>query len=139
MEIDSRFWKIHKKSWKLKGILLRNGVVPFFHPTFQYKDTLMSNFGVFHIIFLYCDWDLVSRSQRQNCRGPHGPGLSLSLQYLSLSCHEACKRSLILKLWSWGSHGKIMEKILKFSGYTLKRSVTLKMILEILPNFTSKS
>ena len=21
MEIDSRFWKIHKKSWKLKGIL----------------------------------------------------------------------------------------------------------------------
>ena len=37
MEIDSRFWKIHKKSWKLKGILLQNGVVPFFHPAFQYK------------------------------------------------------------------------------------------------------
>ena len=41
MEIDSRFWKIHKKSWKLKGILSRNGVVPFFHPAFQYKDTFM--------------------------------------------------------------------------------------------------
>ena len=38
MEIDSGFWKIHKKSWKLKGIFLRNGVVPFFHPAFQYKD-----------------------------------------------------------------------------------------------------
>ena len=32
LEIDSRFWKIHKKSWKLKGILSRNGVVHFFHP-----------------------------------------------------------------------------------------------------------
>ena len=41
MKIDSRFWKIHKKSWKLKGILSRNGVVPFFHPAFQYKDTFM--------------------------------------------------------------------------------------------------
>ena len=41
MEIDSRFWKIHKKSWKIKGILSRNGVVPFFHPAFQYKDTFM--------------------------------------------------------------------------------------------------
>ena len=35
MEIDSRFWKIHKKSWKLKG------VVPFFHPAFQNKDMFM--------------------------------------------------------------------------------------------------
>ena len=33
--------------------------------------------------------------------------------------HKACKRSLILKLWSWRSHGKVMDKILKFSGYTL--------------------
>ena len=38
MEIDSRFWKIHKKSWKLKGLLSQNSVVPFFHPVFQYKD-----------------------------------------------------------------------------------------------------
>ena len=38
MEIDSRFWRIHKKLWKLKGIFSRNGVVPFFHPVFQYKD-----------------------------------------------------------------------------------------------------
>ena len=41
MEIDSRFWKMRLKSWKLKGIFLRNGVVPFFHPAFQYKDTFM--------------------------------------------------------------------------------------------------
>ena len=41
MEIDSRFWKIDKKSWKSKGILSRNGVVPFFHPVFQYNDTFM--------------------------------------------------------------------------------------------------
>ena len=34
MEIGSRFWKIHKKSWKLKDILSRNGVVPFFHLAF---------------------------------------------------------------------------------------------------------
>ena len=40
-ETGPRFWKIHKKSWKLKGILSRNGVVPFFHPAFQYKDTFM--------------------------------------------------------------------------------------------------
>ena len=39
MEIDSRFWKIHKKSWKLKGILSRN--VSFFHPAFQCKDTFL--------------------------------------------------------------------------------------------------
>ena len=62
MEIDSRFWKIHKMSWKIEGILSRNSVVPFFHPAFQYKDTLQ---GFFHI-FLYCDWNLVSGSQRQN-------------------------------------------------------------------------
>ena len=43
MEIDSRFWKIHKKSWKLKGILSQNGVVPFFHPSFQYKNTFMQS------------------------------------------------------------------------------------------------
>ena len=41
MEIDSRFWKIHKKSWNLKGIFSRNGNVPFFHLTFQYKDMFM--------------------------------------------------------------------------------------------------
>ena len=49
MEIESRFWKIHKRSWKLKGILLQNGVVPFFHPAFQYKD-----------LFMYSDQILVS-------------------------------------------------------------------------------
>ena len=38
MKIDSRFWKINKKSWKLKGILSQNGVVPFFQPAFQHKD-----------------------------------------------------------------------------------------------------
>ena len=39
--------------------------------------------------------------------------------YISLSCQEACKRSLILKMWSWRSHGKI----LKFSGgYTLSQA-----------------
>ena len=41
MEIDSRFWKIHQKSWKLKGILSQNGVVPFFHQAFQYKYTFI--------------------------------------------------------------------------------------------------
>ena len=41
MEIDARFWKIHKKSWKLKVILSRKSVVNFFHTAFQYKDTLM--------------------------------------------------------------------------------------------------
>ena len=38
-------WKLtpgfHKKSWKFKGIHLRNGVAPLFHPAFQYKDTFM--------------------------------------------------------------------------------------------------
>ena len=67
MEIESRFWKVHKRSLKLKGILSRNSGVPFFHPVFQYKDTFRSNFGVFHI-FLYCDWNLVSGSQRHNWR-----------------------------------------------------------------------
>ena len=43
MEIDSRLWKIHKKSWKLKGILSRKGAVPFFHPAFQYKSTFMKS------------------------------------------------------------------------------------------------
>ena len=43
MEIDSRFWKIHKKLWKLKGILLGNGIVPFFHPAFQYQDMFISS------------------------------------------------------------------------------------------------
>ena len=43
--------------------------------------------------------------------------------YMSLSCHEACKRSFILKLWSWRSHGKVIEKLLKFSGYTLTGAV----------------
>ena len=102
MEIDSRFWKIHKKSWKLKGILLRNSAVCFFHPAFQYKDmhvyVLRSNFGVFHI-FLYCDWNLVRGSQRQNQRE------------LVALVHEGCKRSLIFK-------ALVMEKILKFRGYT---------------------
>ena len=41
MEIGSSFWKIHKRSWKFKGIRSQNGVVPFFHPPFQYKDTFM--------------------------------------------------------------------------------------------------
>ena len=40
-------------------------------------------------------------------------------RYTSLSCHEACKRSIILKLRSWRSRGKVMQEILKFSGYTL--------------------
>ena len=30
-------------------------------------------------------------------------------QHMSLSCHEACKRSFILKLWSRKSHGKNIE------------------------------
>ena len=42
-------------------------------------------------------------------------GASFWPRYMSLSCHESCKRSLILKLWSLRSHGEI----LKFSGYTL--------------------
>ena len=49
MEIDSRFWKIHKMSWKLKGILSRNGVVPFFHQLFQYKDTFMQSDQILHV------------------------------------------------------------------------------------------
>ena len=43
MEIDSRFWKIHKKSWKLKGILSPNGIVPLFHLAFQYKAKFMES------------------------------------------------------------------------------------------------
>ena len=49
---------------------------------------------------------------------------SLWPQYMSLSCHKACKRSLILKLRSWISHGKVMEKILKFSEYSLAVNLT---------------
>ena len=41
VEIDSRLWKIDKKSWKFKGIHSQNGVVPFFHPAFQYEHTFM--------------------------------------------------------------------------------------------------
>ena len=41
LEIDSRLWKILTKSWKFKGILLRNDVVTFFHPAFKNKDTFM--------------------------------------------------------------------------------------------------
>ena len=43
----------------------------------------------------------MSGSQRQN-----------RWELVSLSCHEECKMSLILKLWSWRSHEKVMEKIL---------------------------
>ena len=45
----------------------------------------------------------------------------VALVHVSL-CHEACKRSLILKFWAWRSPRKFMEKLLKFSGYTLKLS-----------------
>ena len=63
MEIDSRFWKIHKKSWKLKCILSRNGVVPFFHPAFQYKDTLLKSD---QILVSYTSSCIATGSQRQN-------------------------------------------------------------------------
>ena len=35
------FGKFIESHGNLKGILSRNGVVPFFHPAFQYKDTFM--------------------------------------------------------------------------------------------------
>ena len=83
MEIDSRFWKIHKKSWKLKGILFRNGIISFIqHFNTMIHYVIRSNFGVFHI-FLYCDWNLVHGSRRQNrwelvaSVGAHGLGTRL--------------------------------------------------------------
>ena len=45
----------------------------------------------------------------------HGPGMSLWPRYISLLCHKACERSLILMFLSWRSQ----EKNLKFSGYTM--------------------
>ena len=95
MEFDSRFWKIHKKSWKLKDILFAKRRCSFLSSSILiqgYVYVIRSNFGIYHI-FLYCDWNLVSGSQRQN-------------RYMSLLCHEACKRSLILKLRSWKNLGK---------------------------------
>ena len=113
MDNHSRLWKIQKKSWKLKGILLRNGVVAFFHPAFQYKETFMKG-----------DQILVSSTSSCTVTGTScvvlkgRKGLPSWHRYMSLSCHKACKRSLILKLWSWRNHEKVMEKILKFCGYT---------------------
>ena len=70
-----------------------------------------SNFGVFHI-FLY--WNLVDGSLRQKIQ---------IIQVLpvasSLVASMHLSRSIILKFWSWRSHRKFMEDILKFSGYTL--------------------
>ena len=64
MEIDSRFWKIYKKSWKLKESS-RNGAGPFFHQAFQCIYIIRSNFGVVHIL-LYCVSGTLRDSQRQN-------------------------------------------------------------------------
>ena len=75
-----------------------------------YFYVIRSNFGVFHI-FLYCDSNLVVLKGKT--------GWSSWPWCMSLSCQKAYKRSWILKLWSWRNHGKVMEKILKFSGYTL--------------------
>ena len=95
MGIDSRFWKIHKKSWKLKGVLSRNGVVPFFHPAFQYQDTFMQSDQILVSFTSSCT---VTGTLCVVLKGK--TGRSSWPQYMSLSCHEACKRSLILKLWS---------------------------------------
>ena len=103
MEIDSRFGEIHKKSWELKGILLRNNV-PFFHPAFQYKDT-----------FMYSDQILVSSISSCTVTGTlcvvleGKTGRSSWPWCKSLLCHESCKRFLSLKLCSWRSHGKNIE------------------------------
>ena len=51
--------------------------------------------------------------------GARGLGGNSWPRYISLSWDKACERSLTLKLRSWRSHGKVIEKILKFSGYTL--------------------
>ena len=105
-----------------------------------YLYVIGSSVVVFHI-FLYCDWNLIHGSQKQNrweilvsgmfnnarivlSEEPNTsqPTLSDSKsyryglshlpswpRYMSFSCHEECKRSLILKLWSWRSHGKSIE------------------------------
>ena len=52
MEIYSRFWKIHKKSWKLKGIFSQNGVFSFLSSRISiqgYVYVIRSNFVIFHI------------------------------------------------------------------------------------------
>ena len=68
-----------------------------------------NRFGVFHI-FLYCDWNLVCGSQRQKLAGARGLSRISRPPYMSLSCHEACKRSLILRFCSWRCPGKVMHK-----------------------------
>ena len=108
MEIESRFWKIHKKSCKLKGIPFAKRRCSFLSSSIsiqRYVFVIRSNFGVFHI-FLYCDWNLVSGSQRHNWRVLVVSTAARGSRYMSLPCHKVCKRSLILNFRSWRSHGK---------------------------------
>ena len=68
MEIDSRFLKNNKKSWKLKRHPLAKWRCSFLSSSISiqgYVYVVRSNFGVF-CIFLYCDWNLMRGSQRQN-------------------------------------------------------------------------
>ena len=81
MEIDYRFWKIHKKSWKLKGILSRNSVVSYFHPAFNTGICLcsrISNFGVFHIFHYHILFQSTLNHTGMACLiFPPGPGTCL--------------------------------------------------------------
>ena len=66
MEIDFRFWKIHKKEIKRHPLMKRRCSFLSSSISIQgYVYVIRSNFGVFHI-FLYCDWNLVRCSQKQN-------------------------------------------------------------------------
>ena len=114
MEIDSRFWKIHKKSWKLKGILSWNGIVLSFIQHFNTRIHFCNQ-----IKFLVSSTSFCTGTGTLCVVLKGKTGGSSWPRYMSLSCYKACNRSLILKLWSWRSHWKVMEKILKFSGYTL--------------------
>ena len=70
MEIDSKFWKIHKKSLEIKRHPLAKRHCSFLSSSISiqgYVYVIRSNFGVFHIL-LYCDWNLVHGSQRLNWR-----------------------------------------------------------------------
>ena len=109
MEIDSRFWKIHKKSWKLKGTLLRNGTVPFIqHFNTRICYVIRSNFGVLHI-FLYCDWNLVLGFQRQDPAGALCTRRELMASVHISSCHKACKKSMEVMEKSWKKYRNLVD------------------------------